>query len=86
MKTKLTLTIDKKVIERAKLRSRKEKKSISQLVEDFLNNVETVDDENYKLKAFEKHIKKVKESAPQKDLPKSAMKKLLHNHIVEKYG
>jgi hypothetical protein len=86
MKTKLTLTIDKKVIERAKLRSRREKKSISQLVEDFLNNVENTDDENYKLKAFEKHIKKVKESAPEKDLSKATMKKLLLNRLIEKYG
>lgn len=86
MKTKLTLTIDKKVIERAKLRSRREKKSISQLVEDFLNDVENTDGENYKLKAFEKHIKKVKESASQKDFSKSDMKKFLHSRTVEKYG
>jgi predicted double-glycine peptidase len=38
MKTKLTLTIDQKVIERARVRSRKEGRSISQMFEDTFSN------------------------------------------------
>jgi hypothetical protein len=34
MKTKLTLTIDQKIIERARVRSKKEGRSISQMFED----------------------------------------------------
>lgn len=39
MTTKLTLSIEEKTIERAKIFSSKSGKSISKLVEDFLNNI-----------------------------------------------
>jgi isopropylmalate/homocitrate/citramalate synthase len=86
MKTKLTLTIDKKVIERAKLRSKRENKSISQLVEDFLKDEGKENDTNYKLKAFEKQVKKVMSQKPQKNLSRAEIKKIWHNHLMEKYA
>jgi len=48
-----------------------------QLVENFLNNIEDVDDGKFKLKAFEKHIKLIKSKTSKKDLPKAKMKKYL---------
>jgi hypothetical protein len=81
MITKLTLSIDKKTIEKAKVLSRRKGKSLSKIVEDYLNTISNK--QNEPDSAIEKiqHIIKGKITNPGVD-----WKKTKAAHIKKKYG
>ncbi|HXL55223.1 MAG TPA: DUF6364 family protein [Chitinophagaceae bacterium] len=81
MTTKLTLSINEKTIEKAKRISRKRGKSISKMVEEYLDSIS--EGEEKKESAVDKirKIMKGKITAPQLD-----WKKVKEERISKKYG
>lgn len=80
MTTKLTLSIEQKTIERAKIFSAKSGKSISKLVEEFLNSI-TEQPEN-KVSAVDKLSGALKDKVPS-DMN---WKEIKADHLKKKYG
>jgi antitoxin component of RelBE/YafQ-DinJ toxin-antitoxin module len=88
MKTKLTLNVDDKIVERAKRVSARRKVSLSSVVEQYL--------ERYSESALPKKDKKIQPSLLERirkytknaePLPEDYdYKKALHDHLDEKYG
>jgi len=56
MLTKLTLTIEKEVIERAKEYAQRKNKSVSRIVEEYLNNVSKASSRNVPLREIKAPI------------------------------
>jgi hypothetical protein len=78
MITKLTLSIEKKTIERAKALSEKRGKSISRIVEEYLNSITAVN----KASAVDKLSGALNKKVPA-DIE---WKKVKENYLKEKYG
>lgn len=88
MKTKLTLNVDHKIIERAKKVSAKRKVSLSAIVEDYLDKISEKSvlntDETNEPSLLER-IRKYTNNA--KPFPEDYdYKKVWHDHLDEKYG
>ncbi len=83
MKTKLTLTVRKNVIDRAKRYSRKQKKSISRLFEDLFENAEAVGIKTEPQRAAERLLQKLDTSKPVKTLNDETF---LKAHVARKYS
>lgn len=84
MKTKLTLTIRKSVITTAKRYARKTGKSISQIFEEFVENVESSgSNKSESQMAAERLLKILESSKPAHTLDD---KKLLKDHVARKFA
>lgn len=83
MKTKLTLTVRKSVIDRAKRISRKNKKSLSQMFEELFEESDLEGIKTESQRAAERLLKKVSGSKPVKTLDD---KSLLKDHVARKYS
>jgi glucokinase len=81
MTTKLTLSIDKKTIEKAKVLSRRKGKSLSKIVEEFLNTISNKHNENDSVIEKIQHI--IKDKIPN---PGVDWKKVKAAHLKKKYG
>ena len=86
MKTKLTLSIDAEVIEKAKRTSEKRKQSLSFIVEDFLRTIAANTSQKNKKKAptFTEMFRNKFPAA--KNFTETDYKKQWHNHLDEEYG
>jgi len=83
MTTKLTLTLDKRIIERAKRLSKKRKKSLSRIIEDYLSTL-TMEDKN-SVSAIE-ITPFVRSLSSKVMIPKDFnIKEEYHRHLEEKY-
>ena len=80
MTTKLTLSIEKKTIEKAKILSLKRGKSISKIVEDYLNSI--TEKEEKKGSAVEKLSGVLKNRVPVKE----GWKEAKENYLKKKHG
>lgn len=83
MKTKLTLTVRKSIINKAKRYSQKTGKSISRIFEEFFENTDTTDIKSVTQMAAERLLKKLESSSPVKALDD---KKLLKKHVAGKFA
>jgi Family of unknown function (DUF6364) len=81
MMAKLTLSINEKTIEKAKRISRKRGKSISKMVEEYLDSISEKDEKKESAVDKIRKIMKDKISAPQLD-----WKKVKEERISKKYG
>jgi len=81
MTTKLTLSIDKKTIEKAKVLSRSKGKSLSKIVEEYLNTISNKQNEIDSAIDKIQHIIKDKITKPGVD-----WKKEKAEHLKRKYG
>lgn len=88
MKTKLTLTVDKKVIERARKRSRSEGKSISQMFEDAFDIPGSGQPsvKNAKQTAAAHFIRFMHGEQAVKALPEVAEEKARASYLKQKHG
>jgi ribosome recycling factor len=89
MKTKLTLNVDHKIIERAKKASARRKVSLSSVVEEYLDRFSKKDSDKKHREPSEpsllERIRKYTKNA--KPLPEDFdYKKAWHDHLDEKYG
>jgi uncharacterized protein DUF6364 len=87
MKTKLTLNIEESVIDKVKILSKKQRQSISSLVEKYLRSI-TVSSEKQSVKKGLTFTEKFRKKFP---LSKSVSartnyKNEWHKHLDEKYG
>jgi hypothetical protein len=83
MKTKLTLTVRKDIIEKAKRAAKSKGVSVSKLFEEVFDKKPAVKTEEQK--AMERLRALLAKSKPVQALPESD-KELYHKHIKEKYG
>jgi len=83
MSTKLTLTIDEKVIESAKAYAVSNERSLSNIVEEYLKSL-TITKENKKEPRLSKLVKELKGSVKDPDSNKS-YKELLTDALIEKH-
>ncbi|HXL55754.1 MAG TPA: DUF6364 family protein [Chitinophagaceae bacterium] len=81
MTTKLTLSINEKTIEKAKRISRKRGKSISRMVEEYLDSISEREEKKESAVDKIRKIMKGKITAPQLN-----WKKVKEEHISKKYG
>ena len=81
MTRKLTLSINEKTVEKAKRISRKRGKSISKMVEEYLNSI--TEKEEQKASAVDKIKKIMKGRITNKNLD---WKKVKEEHLSKKYG
>jgi len=81
MTRKLTLSINEKTVEKAKRISRKRGKSISKMVEEYLNSI--TEKEDQKESAVDKIKKIMKDRITNKNLD---LKKVKEEHLSKKYG
>lgn len=81
MTTKLTLSINKETVKRAKLISRRKGKSISKMVEEYLNSIS--EKENQKESVIDKIDKILKGKITN---PNVNWKEERHQHLKKKYG
>jgi hypothetical protein len=81
MTTKLTLSINEKTVQRAKLISRKKGKSISKMVEEYLNSLS--EKEEQKESTMDKIHKIVKGKITN---PNVDWKEARYQHLKKKYG
>lgn len=80
MAAKLTLSINEKTIERAKRISRKRGKSVSKMVEEYLDSI------SEKVLERESSVKKIS-GVLKGRIPENAnLKKIKEEHIIKKYG
>lgn len=82
-KTKLTLTVRKDIIEKAKSKAKERGVSVSQLFEEIMNKEESALSKEQK--AAGKLLELLKRSEPIEALPESD-KELWHRHLDKKYG
>lgn len=87
MKTKLTLSIDAEVIQKAKLITSKRKQSLSFIVEDYLKSlfVKPAAGKKKKELTFTETFRK-KFPPPKKIMTEDEMEKLRYEYILKKYG
>jgi Family of unknown function (DUF6364) len=87
MKTKLTLSIDANVIQKAKLITSKRKQSLSFIVEDYLKSlfVQPTAANNKKEPTFTETFRK-KFPPPKLILTDGAMEKSRHDYLLKKHG
>jgi glutamate synthase domain-containing protein 3 len=85
MKTKLTLNIDDRVIEKVKTLSKKRKQSISAIVEEYLKNFTSQSQETSSgnTETFTKSFRKLFPAKPAQDFD---YKKARREHLEKKYG
>lgn len=83
MSTKLTLTVDQNVIESAKEYARKNQRSLSNIIEEYLKSLTTNSSESKKIK-LSKLVKELKGSVKDPDSSKS-YKEILSDALVEKH-
>jgi Family of unknown function (DUF6364) len=81
MTTKLTLSINEKTVQRAKRISRRRGKSISKMVEEFLNSISEKEEQKESVITKMKNILKEKITNSQVD-----WKKAKAQHLKKKYG
>lgn len=81
MTTKLTLSIERRVIRRAKSYVRKEKTSLSRLVESYLNELTKPQEQSRHISPLVKSLSGAAKLPPNFDL-----KKEYSGHIRRKYG
>ena len=85
-KQKLTLTIRKDIVERAKERAKEKGVSVSHLFESMLEMDEKNEIKHMKRKkAIEEFLQHMEKAVPTDALPKSD-KEIWHKHLDEKYG
>ena len=83
MSTKLTLTVDEKVIESAKEYARANKRSLSNIIEEYLKSLTTKSSKKGKLK-LSKLVRDLKGSV--KDpAPSQSYKEMLTDALIEKH-
>ena len=83
MTTKLTLTLDKRVIERAKRLSKKRKKSLSRIIEDYLSTLTTEDKNSRPSIEITPFVRSLSSKV---GIPGDInIKKEYHQHLEEKY-
>lgn len=83
MNTKLTLTIEQSIIEKAKIYARKKERSLSDLIENYLKAITNEDSSTTKEEELTPIVKSLKGSFK---LPKNFdYKKELTNRLSEKY-
>ena len=84
MKTKLTLTVDKKIIEEVKRTARKQRKSVSKLFEEKMSPERSLPD---KKKSPLLRLKKLLDaSKPVKAKSRQVEEKLRSQYLMKKYG
>ena len=87
MKTKLTLNVDHKIIERAKIVSARRKVSLSAIVEDYLDRISKKDmDKKIEESTQPSLLERIREYTHPIDLPDEKIEKLKKEYIREKYG
>jgi len=84
MNTKLTLTIEKEIIKRAKVYAKDKNRSLSDIIENYLK-ILTKEEQKEKAKKLNPIVKSLKGSfkMPKKDMD---YKKELRNRLEEKYS
>ncbi|HEY2725692.1 MAG TPA: DUF6364 family protein [Parafilimonas sp.] len=87
MKTKLTLNIEESVVDKVKILSKKQRQSISALVENYLKSI-TVSTKKQTEKKGITFTEKFRKDFPITKSPSttSDYKKEWHKHLDEKYG
>ena len=87
MKTKLTLNVDHKIIERAKKVSARRKVSLSALVEDYLDRIAKKDLNKKNEESTEPtFLERIRKYTHPIDIPDEKIAKLKEEHMREKYG
>ncbi len=86
MKTKLTLNIEQAVVRKAKVLSKRIKRSISAIVEDYLLKATTGETKNSTSseKSFSQHFREKFPAKKGEQL--SNYKQQRHAHLIQKYG
>jgi chorismate mutase len=85
MKTKLTLNIDDRIIEKAKIISKKRKQSISSIVEEYLDKITLENQKKIKVKeTFTENFRKLFPANPVKE--DYNYKKVINEYRDKKYG
>ena len=83
MQTKLTLTIEQDVIQSAKEYAKKQKRSLSNIVEEYLKSLSTIKSKDKRTK-FSKIVNELKGSVKDPDKNKT-YKELLQEVLIEKH-
>ncbi len=83
MKAKLTLNIEDTIIKKTKVFSKKRSKSISAIVEDYLEKITSKKRNESSDETFSEHFRKLFPSKPGKH---SDYKKVINEYREEKYG
>lgn len=83
MQTKLTLTVDEEVIQNAKVYAKKQKRSLSNIVEEYLKSLSNTKSKNKKAK-YSKIVMELKGSVQDPDKNKS-YKELLQDSLIKKH-
>lgn len=83
MSTKLTLTVDEKVIESAKEYAKRNKRSLSNIIEEYLKSL-TDSKESRKKPKLSKLVKELKGSVKDPN-PNKSYKELLTDALIEKH-
>lgn len=83
MQTKLTLTVDQKVIEKAKEYAKHNKRSLSNIIEEYLKSLSIARDNKEKIK-LSKIVKELKGSVKDPN-PSKSYKELLTDALIEKH-
>ena len=87
MKTKLTLNVDDKIIERAKKVSARRKVSLSAIVEDYLDRISKKDLDKKNMESTQPSLlERIRKYTHPIDLPDEKIEKLKEEHMREKYG
>ena len=88
MKTKLTLNVDDKIVERAKRESAKRNVSLSFVVENYLDRFSKNDSHKKNKKSEPSLLERIRKYTKNaKSLPEDFdYKKAMHEHLDEKYG
>jgi len=83
MQTKLTLTVDQNVIESAKEYAKRNKRSLSNIIEEYLKSLSEASNTKRKPK-LSKIVKELKGSVKDPD-PSKSYKELLTDALIEKH-
>lgn len=86
--TKLTLSMEEDLIEKAKITARKQGLSLSKVVKKYLSqfvqNGATVKDDNFPVPEGIKKLRGILKGS--KDITKKEMREIRYNYLKEKYG
>ncbi|TXE14643.1 DUF6364 family protein [Algoriphagus aquimarinus] len=85
MKTKLTLTVDKKIVEKAKLKAASKGISLSKMFEEIFEMENPQIEQTDSQLAASRLLKRLEEMKPTK-APNVSDKSALKNYLREKYG
>jgi len=83
MSTKLTLTVDQKVIESAKEYAKKNKRSLSNIIEEYLKSL-TINSQERKKIELSKLVRNLKGSVKDPN-PSKSYKEILTEALIEKH-